>query len=131
MSNSLPMEMPMFAIPYPLEPLARCNPYFEVVVKPGILKSSLTYSIFPTLNTGGYLKVVDWGDGLSSEAAESGALTHTYSQAGTYTVRIKGNCQGIRLGYTNPEIVYDTNANWDALGKLTYSTSMFSGCVNA
>lgn len=121
----------MSAIPYPLEPLARCNPYFEVVVKPGILKSSLTYAIFPTLNTGGYLKVVDWGDGLSSEAAESGALTHTYSQAGTYTVRIKGNCQGIRLGYTNPEIVYDTNANWDALGKLTYSTSMFSGCVNA
>ena len=122
----------MSAIPYPLEPLARCNPYFEVVVKPGILKSSLTYAIFPQIyNTDGYLKVVDWGDGLSSETAESGAITHTYNQAGTYTVRIKGNCQGIRLGYTNPEIVYDTNANWDALGKLTWSASMFSGCVNA
>lgn len=131
MSNSSPMEIPMFAIPYPLEPLARCNPYFEVVVKPGILKPSLSYAIFPTLNTDGYCKVVDWGDGLSSEATKSGALTHTYSQAGTYTVRIKGNCQGIRLGYTNPDIVYDTNANWDALGKLTLSWSMFSGCVNA
>ena len=89
----------MSSIPYPLEPLARCNPYFEVVVKPGILKSSLTYAIFPQIySTDGYLKVVDWGDGLSSEAAKSGALTHIYSQAGTYTVRIKGNCQGIRLG---------------------------------
>lgn len=123
----------MSAIPYPLDPMgSNLGSYFELVVKPGILKSSLTYAIFPQIyNTGGYLKVVDWGDGLSSEAAKSGALTHTYSQAGTYTVRIKGNCQGIRLGYTNPEIVYDTNANWDALGKLTYSTSMFSGCVNA
>lgn len=51
----------MSAIPYPLEPLARCNPYFEVVVKPGILKPSLSYAIFPTLNTDGYCKVVDWG----------------------------------------------------------------------
>lgn len=126
------MEIPMFAIPYPLEPLDRCNPYFEVVVKPGILKSSLTYAIFPQIYiTDGYCKVVDWGDGTSSEATKSGALTHTYSQAGTYTVRIKGKMTGIRLGYTNPEIVYDTNANWDALGKLTDSASMFSGCVNA
>lgn len=125
------MEMPMFAIPYPLEPLARCNPYFEVVVKPGILSSSLTYDIYTILNTDGYLKVVDWGDGASSEVTKTGSLTHTYSQAGTYTVRIKGNCQGIRLGYTKSEMIYDTNANWDALGKLTESASMFSGCRNA
>lgn len=64
----------MFAIPYPLEPPGRCNPYFEVVVKPGILKSSLTYAIFPTFSTGGYCKVVDWGDGLSSEAAKAELL---------------------------------------------------------
>ena len=68
------MEIPMFAIPYPLEPPGRCNPYFEVVVKPGILKSSLTYAIFPTFSTGGYCKVVDWGDGLSSEAAKAELL---------------------------------------------------------
>lgn len=74
MSNILLMEIPMSSIPYPLEPLARCNPYFEVVVKPGILKSSLTYAIFPILNTDGYCKVVDWGDGLSSEAAKAELL---------------------------------------------------------
>lgn len=125
------MEIPMSAIPYPLEPLGRCNPYFEVVVKPGILDPSRTYDIYTILNTDGYCKVVDWGDGLSSEVTQTGALVHNYSQAGTYTVRIKGNCQGIRLGYTKPKIVYDTNANWDALGKLTDSASMFTGCVNA
>ena len=122
----------MSSIPYPLEPLARCNPYFEVVVKPGILDPSLTFAIFTSLYiTGGYCKVVDWGDGTSSETTKRGAITHTYSQAGTYTVRIKGKMTGIRLGYTNPEIVYDTNANWDALGKLTESAAMFSGCRNA
>ena len=83
------------------------------------------------LNTDGYCKIVDWGDGLSSEVTKTGSLVHNYSQAGTYTIRIKGNCRGIRLGYTKPKIVYDTNANWDALGKLTDSGSMFTGCVNA
>lgn len=91
----------MFTIPYPLDPLGTYSPYFTLVVKPGILNSSLDYDIQTTLNTGGYLKVVDWGDGLSSETAKSGVLTHTYSQAGTYTVRLKGNCQGIRFGWTH------------------------------
>ena len=73
----------MSAIPYPLDPLGASgnSPYFEVVVKPGILNSSRDYDIQTTLDTGGYLKVVDWGDGLSSETAKSGVLTHTYSQA--------------------------------------------------
>ena len=121
----------MSAIPYPLDPLGTYSPYFELVVKPGILNSALTYGIHTTLNTGGYLKVVDWGDGLSSETAESGVRTHTYSQAGTYTVRIKGNCQGIRFGYTDASIVYDTNANWSALGNLTTGYCMFYNCYNA
>lgn len=69
------MEMAMYAIPYPLEPLARCNPYFEVVVKPGILKSSLTFAIFPQIYiTDGYCKVVDWGDGTSSETTKAELL---------------------------------------------------------
>ena len=125
------MEIPMSAIPYPLDPLGRCSPYFEVVVKPGILNASLDYDIFAVLNTGDYLKVVDWGDGTSSEAAKSGVLTHTYSQAGTYTVRIKGNCQRIQFGYTHAPIVYDTNANWSALGNLTTGYRMFDNCSNA
>lgn len=94
------MEMSMYAIPYPLEPLARCNPYFEVVVKPGILGSSLTYGFTPYWNTGGYCKVVDWGDGNDENATASGTrIIHTYAAAGTYTVRIKANCRGIRFGH--------------------------------
>lgn len=64
----------MSAIPYPLDPLGRCSPYFEVVVKPGILNASLDYDIFAVLNTGDYLKVVDWGDGTSSEATKAELL---------------------------------------------------------
>lgn len=88
----------MSTIPYPLDPLGTYSPYFEVVVKPGILNSSLDYDIQTTLNTGGYLKVVDWGDGTSSETAKREVLTHTYSQAGTYTVRIKADDTYIAFG---------------------------------
>ena len=78
----------MSAIPYPLDPLGTYSPYFEVVVKPGVLSSGLTFGILNGTEKG-YLKVVDWGDGTSSETAKREVLTHTYSQAGTYTVRIK------------------------------------------
>lgn len=91
----------MSAIPYPLDPLGVSgnSPYFEVGVKPGILNSALTYGIHTTINNGGYLKVVDWGDGTSEDATASGTLTHTYAAAGTYTIRIKANCRGIRFGH--------------------------------
>ena len=64
MSNILPMEIPMSAIPYPLDPMgSNLGPYFTLVVKPGILGASLTYGFTPYWNTGGYCKVVDWGGG--------------------------------------------------------------------
>lgn len=88
------MEIPMSAIPYPLDPMgSNLGPYFELVVKPGILGDSLTYGFTPYWNTGGYCKVVDWGDGSSEDATASGtSLTHTYTAAGTYTIRIKADC---------------------------------------
>lgn len=50
----------MSAIPYPLDPMgSNLGPYFELVVKPGILGDSLTYGFTPYWNTGGYCKVVD------------------------------------------------------------------------
>lgn len=82
----------MSSIPYPLDPLGTYSPYFEVVVKPGILASSLTYGFTPYFEDGGYCKVVDWGDGTSEDAPANTTLTHIYAAAGTYTVRIKANC---------------------------------------
>ena len=125
----------MSAIPYSLDPLGASgnSPYFEVVVKPGILGDSLTYGFTPYWNTGGYCKVVDWGDGSSKDATASGTkLTHTYAVAGTYTIRIKADCDSCMFGYgTYAPLIYNANGNWDALGNITNGVNMFSDCNNA
>lgn len=129
------MEIPMSAIPYPLDPMgSSLGPYFELVVKPGILGDSLTYGFTPYWKTGGYCKVVDWGDGASQDATASGTvLTHTYAAAGTYTISIKADCYRCMFGYndTYAPLIYDANGNWDALGNITDGSNMFYNCRNA
>ena len=129
------MEIPMSAIPYPLDPMgSSLGPYFELVVKPGILGDSLTYGFTPYWKTGGYCKVVDWGDGASQDATASGTtLTHTYAAAGTYTISIKADCYRCRFGNssTYAPLIYDANGNWDALGNITDGGTMFYNCTNA
>lgn len=129
------MEIPMSAIPYPLDPMgSNLGPYFELVVKPGILGSSTAYRFTPYWNTGGYCKVVDWGDGSGEDATASGTtLTHTYAAAGTYTIRIKADCYRCMFGYNgiHAQLVYNANGNWDALGNITVGERMFEGCTNA
>lgn len=125
----------MSAIPYPLDPMgSSLGPYFELVVKPGILGNSTVYGFTPYWNTGGYCKVMNWGDGSSGDATASGTrLTHTYAAAGTYTIRIKANCYRCMFGYhgTYAPLIYDANGNWDALGNITIGERMFEGCTNA
>ena len=110
------------------------GPYFELVVKPGILGDSLTYGFTPYWKTGGYCKVVDWGDGSGEDATASGTvLTHTYAAAGTYTISIKADCYRCMFGYhgTYAPLIYDANGNWDALGNITDGRTMFYNCTNA
>ena len=129
------MEIPMSAIPYPLDPMgSNLGPYFELVVKPGILGDSLTYGFTPYWKTGGYCKVIDWGDGSGEDATASGTiLTHTYAAAGTYTISIKADCYRCMFGNnsTYAALVYDANGNWDALGNITTGYNMFIYCGNA
>lgn len=125
------MEMSMYAIPYPLDPLGVSgnSPYFEVVTRPGIH----TYGFTPYWKTGGYCKVVDWGDGTSEDATASGTiLTHSYTVGAAYTIRIKANCYRVQFGIpTYRDEVYDVNGNWNALGDITDGSYMFYGCTNA
>jgi len=50
----------------------------------------------PLLSTGTYNFTVEWGDGSSDviTAYNQSEITHTYSSAGTYTVKISGTCRG-------------------------------------
>ena len=49
----------------------------------------------PLVSGGTYDMIVDWGDGTSSTITQYNVgNTHTYDNAGTYTVKIQGTCRG-------------------------------------
>ena len=65
---------------------------------------------------------IDWGDGLrdtsnfsGSNTSNQSSITHTYSTAGTYTLKIRGNAT--RINFYNPE----------AVGKITKVLSVVQG----
>ena len=88
---------------------------FELVVKPGILASDMTYGFTPYWNAGGYCSV-DWGDGSKEDAVTNGEkLNHTYAVAGTYTVKINADLYLIKVGGA---ALYDCNEAWECLGSL-------------
>lgn len=97
-----------------------------------ITDSNLTFGVTPYWNAGGWCNILDWGDGQSQAATTSGtALTHTYAEAGSYRVKVRGDMYRFRVGSTNPAAVIDCNGNWDALGNITNGGGMFNGCTNA
>lgn len=120
-------------LPNKMNPLAR-EPVFTLTVKPGILGTSLTYGFTPLWRAGGYCKVIDWGDGTSEDAVTNQAsISHTYSSAGTYKIKVKADCYKFYFGLNTAyaPLIYDSNGNWDAIGDLTNASEMFSGCANA
>ena len=58
----------------------------------------------PTIGDG-YNYSVDWGDGTSSQNVTKD-ITHTYSQAGTYTIKISGDFPRICFGKNYPKDTY-------------------------
>lgn len=123
-------------IPYKVNPfgITKDKGYFELVVKPGILGASLEYAFRVQWNMGGYLHVIDWGDGYSQNSPTSGGnqYKHTYAQAGTYVIKMRGkDCWRIECGYNTvayTNIVWDCNGNWNALGNITSLSTTFAAC---
>ena len=56
--------------------------------------STATQVKLPLISTGSYNFTVDWGDSTTSTitAYNQAAVTHTYSVAGTYQIKINGVC---------------------------------------
>lgn len=110
--------------------------YFELILH--IPSNNLNYFFQPYWNSGGYCHVEDWGDGSGEDAVSSGTvISHTYSQEGTYTLKITADCYKVIFGYIyyngkdTCKNIYDCNFNWKALGSLTSCEDMFSSAVNA
>lgn len=97
-----------------------------------ITSDNLTFGVTPYWNAGGWCNIVDWGDGSYQAATNSGtALTHTYAEAGTYKVKVRGNMYRLWVRGTNPAAVIDCNGNWEALGNITTLQGMFNSCASA
>ena len=119
--------------PYKCNPMVKSNrpQAFELVVKPGILATTMSHGIIPYWNSGGFC-TVDWGDGNKEDAVKSGTkLNHTYAVAGTYTIKIKAYCYQVTIaGWNTYPIVDSCSGNWNELGELTDGGIMFYNCTN-
>ena len=124
----------MASIPCKTNPMGKSKePYFSLIVKPGIL-GDMEYGFTPYWNEGGYCRVLDWGDGVAENAVTSGTvLIHTYSVAGTYKIKIVGDCWKVIFGKDTSyaPLIYDSNLKWDFLGNITDASEMFYNSQNA
>ena len=123
------------AIPMTMNPMGRSSgePYFSLIVKPGIL-GGMEYGFTPHWNEGGYCRVLDWGDGVAENAVTSGTvIKHTYTIAGTYKIKIVGDCWKVIFGKdaSYAPLIYDSNLKWDFLGNITDAPEMFYNSQNA
>ena len=120
----------MASIPCKTNPMGKTKEYFSLIVKPGVL-GDMTYGFTPYWNSGRYCRVLDWGDGTSEDAVTNGAvLTHTYSVAGTYEIKIVADCYKIIFGKNTAysKLIYKMNGNVFKLGNLTSTVYMFENC---
>lgn len=73
---------------------------------------------------------VDWGDGSTDiiQSATDPKRTHTYSVAGTYTVKISGILDGWSFNNGGDRLKLLTIEQWGMMNVATYA--QFAGCAN-
>ncbi len=81
----------------------------------------------PTTGSG-YSYAIDWGDGTIS-TAHTGSTSHSYSTAGTYTVKIIGDFPRIYFNNTGDKLKIKSIEHW---GNIEWQSmeSAFRGCEN-
>lgn len=82
-----------------------------------------------------YNFVVDWGDGTTSTvtAYNDPNRAHTYAVAGTYTVEIKGVCEGWSFNYGGDMLKIVDIVHWgttEAFSGFKFLYGGFYGCTN-
>lgn len=86
----------------------------------------------PLPSTGVYNMTVDWGDGNSNiiTVYNQAEVTHTYSSIGTYTIKIKGICQGWSFNSTGDRLKILSISRWGVLQLTPALVNYFQGCAN-
>ena len=105
--------------------------YFEFTIKTdnsGV--STSTQFRLPLVSSGTINFLVDWGDSSTDTITtfNQAQVTHTYSTAGTYTIKIAGILKGFRFAGGGDRLKFLQIKNWGCLNVDVNSS--FSGCTN-
>ena len=95
--------------------------------------SSSTQVKIPTLASGFYNCVVDWGDGNTSTITtyNDAAWTHTYSVAGAYQIQISGTFTDMSFNNGGDKLKLISVDNWGCFApRFAISVGAFYGCTN-
>jgi surface protein len=107
------------------------NPNFEMTIDTTKAGSASNTFILPTVNSGTYDALIDWGDDSTSEITSwnDPDLTHVYSVGGIYNVKISGSFPQIKFANTGDKLKLMSINNWGNCGFLSLDSS-FYGCSN-
>ena len=86
----------------------------------------------PLFSSGSYNFVVDWGDGSQDTITvwNQSETTHTYANAGTYSISISGECKGFRFNGSGDRLKILSVANWGEFKLIGNLGGQFRGCSN-
>lgn len=93
-----------------------------------VTASGLTITIPINVNTPGYNYTVDWGDGTII-TGHTGVCSHTYAEAGVYTVSITGDFPRIHFNNGPERLKLLSIEQWGAI-QWTTMWNAFYGCEN-
>lgn len=79
--------------------------------------------------SGTYAVQIDWGDGSVTRGTTIGILTHTYSVAGNYTVRILGGASAFAFNNGGDRLKLNSVTQWGDL-EVNSAVGLFYGCNN-
>jgi surface protein len=94
--------------------------------------STATQVKLPLISTGTYSFIVDWGDGNSNmiTAWNQAQVTHTYSVAGDYIIKINGTCVGWQFNNLGDRLKIRSVQTWGNFRLGTTEGFYFYGCAN-
>lgn len=105
--------------------------YFEFTVKTDNSGTSTSTQFrLPLISSGTINFLVNWGDNSTDTITtfNQAQVTHTYSSAGTYTIKIAGILKGFRFGGGGDRLKFLQVKSWGCLNVDTNAT--FTSCSN-
>ena len=107
------------------------GPSFSGIITEWTVTAGQTITLLGHFNAD-YLYDVDWGDSSTDTGVTITNKTHTYTDAGTYTVKISGQFAGFRFGNSSVsnKLAITNFVQWGTDTVIQALFNMFSGCEN-